>query len=159
MKGLGQSEEERNYFICNSTRTKQRHYHPRRTKICASLQPISACCTFHPGKQHNFKAECLPRTLSGSKLHRGDSQKWGARRGNKEIGWYRGGWLGAKIWQFFQGEYCIFPINFLTAKVSTFQSTVKLYILPSTHKQLSRHEAQKNILYRGHSETEGHFLF
>lgn len=82
--------------------------------------------------------------------------------GGKEMEWgnrmIQARWLGAKIWQFFQGENCIFPINFLTAKVSTFRSTVKLYILPSTHKQLSRHEAKKNILYRGHSETEGHFL-
>lgn len=36
----------------------------------------------------------------GSKLHREGCQKWGARRGSEEIRWYRGWWLGAKIWQF-----------------------------------------------------------
>lgn len=67
----------------------------------------------------------------GSKLHREGCQKWGARRGSEEIRWYRDDDWEPRFGNF-QREYCIFPINFLTATVSTCQSIVILYILPST---------------------------
>lgn len=47
--------------------------------MCASLQPICAHCTFHPGKRHNFKAGCLLRTLSRLKATQRNATEVGGK--------------------------------------------------------------------------------
>lgn len=120
--------------------------------------PTTYLCTLYisPWQIAQFKAECLLRTLSACAAQR-DCQKRGARRGSEEIDD-----TGEEDWKprfgnFSQGEYCIFPINFLTAKVSIFQSTVRLYILPSTLQTLLGIVPKR--IYRGYSEIEGQFNF
>lgn len=96
--------------------------------------PPAHLCALHvsPWQRAQFYGRVSPEDTQGLEAAERDCQKRGAGEAVRK--WDDTGeddWK-PKFGNFFQGEYGIFPINFLTAKVSTFQSTVRLYILPST---------------------------